>query len=68
MAALRNPKHELFAAAVSRGRTDREAALIAGYTPYSARKAGSCLMSETDIQARIEELLSQAPRNIADHS
>ena len=65
MPALRNPKHEVFAVAVSSGRTDREAALIAGYTPLAARKTGSCLMSETDVQARIQELLVKAPRKIA---
>jgi phage terminase small subunit len=56
MAALRNPKHEVFAVAVNNGRTEKEAALIAGYTPFKALKTGSILKSETSIQARIQEL------------
>jgi len=56
MAALRNPKHEVFAVAVNSGRTEKEAALIAGYTPIKAFETGSFLKSETSIQARIQEL------------
>ena len=54
MPALKNPKHELFAVGISKGKSATQAYKDAGYSP--ARQNASALMSKYDIASRIAEL------------
>lgn len=59
MATLKNPKHELFAQEMAKGRRQEDAHLEAGYTAKTseARRAAACrLASRPDITARVAEL------------
>src|ERR1041385_4682845 len=56
MPVLENAKHERFAQAVAGGSTLTDAAISAGYSPASARAAGSRLLTNADIAKRVEEL------------
>jgi phage terminase small subunit len=56
MPALKNPKHELFAQALSKGMTLEKAHEDAGYS--GNRQAAHKLKCRDDIQARVSELLA----------
>lgn len=56
MAALKNIRHEIYAANVAAGKTQTEAALVAGYKEKWARSQASALSTNPDIQARIAEI------------
>lgn len=64
MAALSNVKHELFAQAMAKGASQREAYIKAGYpqsTKANVTDAAACrLFSDVRVQARIAELQSNA--------
>ena len=51
-----NTKQEQFAQAIFQGKTKREAAILAGYSPKSAGCIGSELARLPKIRSRIEEL------------
>lgn len=57
MAALTNPKHELFAQELAKGRTAEEAHGIAGYK--ASRSGASQLKQNLNISNRVGELLSE---------
>lgn len=54
MPSLSNPKHELFAQALAKGKTQAEAYELAGYTPSEPN--ASRLTSNDKVQSRIAEL------------
>lgn len=56
MPTLDNPRHELFAQELAKGRSQREAYEIAGYTPSDQH--ASRLASSGKVQDRVAELLS----------
>lgn len=58
MPALSNPKHERFAQALAKGRTQAEAYAEAGYAPSEPN--ASRLRSNDKVQARIAELQERA--------
>ena len=63
MAALPNPRHELFAQAVAKGASQREAYKAAGFASKSdaaADASASRLLSAGKVQARIAELQTRA--------
>lgn len=58
MAILPNQKHELFAQALAKGKTQEEAYVEAGYKPD--RGAASRLSAKVNISARVAELQERA--------
>ncbi len=56
MDELENPKHEAFAQLVARGRTQRDAYTIAGYSEQGARANASRLIANDNIRARIKTI------------
>src|SRR5262249_20113315 len=58
MPTLKNPKHEIFASNLAAGKTQKEAAIAAGYKPSRARFTASRLMATfgNEIHARIAEV------------
>jgi len=63
MPALPNPRHELFAQAIAKGASQREAYKAAGYgvkSDAAADASASRLLSGGKVQARISELQSRA--------
>lgn len=58
MPILKNPRHERFAQELAMGKSQTDAYLSAGYDadPETARRAGSRLMTNEDITARVSEL------------
>lgn len=57
MSALKSPKHEAFAQAMSAGKTLLDAHTIAGFTPH--RGNAFALAQRQDISARIAELVER---------
>ena len=67
MAALTNPKHEVFAQAIVKGLNGRAAYIDAGYevsTPASADVSASRLLKSAKIAARVAELQSRVASGI----
>jgi phage terminase small subunit len=62
MAVLENTRHELFAQAIAKGSSQREAYLNAGYDvkPEVADAAASRLLSDVRVESRVAELLELA--------
>jgi hypothetical protein len=58
MGVLKNPKHELFAQALAKGRTQVEAYAAAGYVPSEAN--ASTLTRNQKVSARVAELQERA--------
>lgn len=56
MPALKDPQHEMFARAVAQGKTNKEAAMIAGYTGKYVGNRGSKLAQDGNVRQRIAEL------------
>jgi len=66
MTALDNPRHELFAQEIAKGRSQREAYLAAGYVTKSDNTtdaAASRLLSQVKVSNRIHELQSEAAKS-----
>jgi phage terminase small subunit len=63
MGILTNPRHELFAQELAKGKSASEAYTVAGYRP--CRQNAARLMSNDDIRARLAELQTQAARSTA---
>lgn len=59
---LKNPKHEIFAQELAKGKTATESAIAAGYSPRSAANHTDRLVKNGGIAARV----SQINRNIAE--
>lgn len=57
MPVLSNSKHEAFAQAIAKGKTQDEAYAAAGYKPH--RSSASRLRTKANIEARVAELLSK---------
>lgn len=55
MPILKNPKHELFAQELAKGKSQDEAYRLAGYAP--ARSNASALFRNNNISSRVNELL-----------
>lgn len=68
MPVLANQKHELFAQAIAKGASQREAYCKAGYTqsskPNVTDAAASRLFSDVRVQARIAEILERAADSV----
>ncbi len=62
MPALRNPRHEKFALALSEGHTELESYSLAGYKPSSARQNASRLRDYEGIKSRVAELQAAAAK------
>src|SRR5262245_15471223 len=65
MHTLENPRHEIFAQEIAKGRSQREAYLSAGYSPKSDKAtdaAASRLLSHAKVATRIQELQAEAAR------
>ncbi|MDD5081759.1 MAG: terminase small subunit [Dehalococcoidales bacterium] len=60
MSALLNQRWELFCIRLCEGRTQTEAAIVAGYKPSRARQTGARLVTIGDIQTRLQELRQKA--------
>jgi phage terminase small subunit len=63
MATLPNPRHELFAQAIAKGASQRDAYKAAGYAVKSDKGAdasASRLLTQANLQARIAELQTRA--------
>lgn len=60
MPALKNPRHEHFAAAYALTKNATQAAKEAGYSPKTAHAQGFRLLKYADVQARIEELIQES--------
>ena len=56
MSILKKSRHEVFARAVACGKTQKDAAIDAGYKVSNARKTGSELGTREDISSRVKEL------------
>ena len=56
MAELKNVKHDVFCREYIKDLNASQAAIRAGYSAKTANRTGSFLLSNPDIQARIEEL------------
>ena len=56
MAALKNPRHELFCQEYIIDFNGTQAAIRAGYSPKTARVQASQLLTRPDISARVHEL------------
>lgn len=54
---LASSQHELFAVAKAKGATNSNAIRAAGYVAKQPHQTGNALMSRTDVQQRIEELM-----------
>ena len=60
MAILTNPRHELFAQELAKGKSATEAHTLAGYKP--CRQNAARLMTNDDIRARLAELQAVAAK------
>lgn len=60
MPALKNIRHEHFAAAYALTKNATQAAKEAGYSPKTAHAQGFRLLKYADVQARIEELIQES--------
>lgn len=60
MKILKNNRHELFALAIVKGMSQKDAAIQAGYKPSRARFTGSNLATYSNIIERIKELQGAA--------
>jgi phage terminase small subunit len=60
MSILKNRRHEKFCQAVFAGKSQRQAAVDAGYKPTTARNAAYYVAHLPDVKARIQELLQEA--------
>lgn len=58
MAVLKNPKHELFAQELAKGKSASEAYVLAGYKSHDGN--ASTLRGNQKVEARLAELLSKA--------
>ena len=63
MSVLSNPKHELTAQELAKGRTQVEAIEAAGYSPH--RSNASRLIANDNIKSRVQELQMEASKTIA---
>lgn len=59
-------KKKLFAEAVFTGRSNKEAAILAGYSAATASAAGSRLVKEADVIAHLAKLRNPPPEQPAD--
>ena len=66
MPVLDNPKWELAAQEVAKGKTQVKAIEAAGYAPH--RSNASRLIANDNIKSRVRELQEQAARSSASHS
>jgi len=70
MPILSNPKHEKFAQSIVRGKSQTDAYMIAGYSPYGASGNASRLIANDSISGRIKELqmaqLEQSQENLCE--
>lgn len=67
MAILDNPRHELFAQGLAKGKPQRDAYLDAGFQPSSDEVADACasrLAKDDDISERVKEMQDKAARKI----
>lgn len=62
MAVLANPKHERFAQAIAKGKSQADAYVEAGYKaiPITAKVNGCKLLTNANIKARVKELQEHA--------
>ena len=63
MAALKNQKHELFAQALAKGKSQTEAYALAGYSP--SEQNASRLRRNDKVQDRLKELQSKGAERAA---
>ena len=63
MSVLSNPKHELTAQELAKGKTQVEAIEAAGYSPH--RSNASRLIANDNIKSRVQELQMEASKTIA---
>ena len=63
MSVLSNPKHELTAQELAKGKTQVEAIEAAGYSPH--RSNASRLIANDNIKSRVQELQTEASKTIA---
>ena len=63
MSVLSNPKHELTAQELAKGKTQVEAIEAAGYSPH--RSNASRLIANDSIKSRVQELQMEASKTIA---
>src|SRR4029077_6956501 len=63
MSVLSNPKHELTAQELAKGKTQVEAIEAAGYSPH--RSNASRLIANDSIKLRVSELQEQAQMSIS---
>jgi hypothetical protein len=63
MGILTNPRHELFAQELAKGKSASEAYTVAGYRP--CRQNAARLMSNDDIRTRLAELQATAAKSTA---
>ena len=63
MPVLSNPKHELTAQELSKGKTQVRAIEAAGYSPH--RSNASRLIANDNIKSRVQELQVEASKTIA---
>lgn len=62
MPVLKNPKHELFAQALAKGKTADEAYQLAGYK--QSRPAASRLSTNVNVSARVKQILGRAAERV----
>jgi phage terminase small subunit len=63
MPVLDNPKHELTAQELAKGKTQVEAIEVAGYAPH--RSNASRLIANDSIKSRVQELQMEASKSIS---
>lgn len=65
MPRLDNPRHELYAQGIAKGKSQRQSYLDAGYSPTGDPSTDSCasqLLSQLKVIARVSELLEAAAK------
>lgn len=60
MAALKNARHELFAQGLAKGKSQTQAYIDAGYDAVTARQQAAKLVTNGNIQKRVDELKERA--------
>jgi phage terminase small subunit len=60
MAVLPNPRHERFAQELAKGNNQAEAYRLAGYAEKAAKECASRLLTDANVQNRVQELQGKA--------
>jgi phage terminase small subunit len=64
MPALTNPRHELFAQGIAKGKGQTEAYRDAGYTGNTPTECASRLLTKANVAARVRELQERAAQRV----